>query len=385
MRKYFLDPYIVSILYRTQNDEETLKHYQEIMDKLMLIVQESVRYYLQQKNVAEKEINKTLAALDKSQSDELAPEITTLLKDPGLGELLNSSIDGYGKIIYDSLLPTLDADERKELNRYLEASEPIIKQDLVNTLMEMLPQDNTAPATPAEVVAPVEEVVPVTPATIKANESAAVAQVPVTLQNVSKEPGQVDTTPEQAEAVTSETVATPEVTPAAPEPVVVPAVTPEPKPVTKEEQSAQAEMADEQAPGVDWESLIMESIEKNKNEMNGTEKTQTVEPAVTTPAVEVIPAVVEAQAPAMEAVPTPTVEATPVVETQAIEPAPIVAAETPQVVPLAQPIQPAEQIVAQVTTQAAPNPTPDLHQSTADKLSALGVDLADTAPQQPVV
>lgn len=360
MRKYYLDPYVVSLLYKTENDEDTLKHYQDITGKLMLVVQESIRYYLQQKSMPEEEINKILDSLDKDQTEGFSPETMAMLKEPELVELLSNSIDGYGKIIYDSLLPTLDAEDRKELSRYLEASEPIIKQDMVNILTEMLPKDESTDSTTTENIQIIPEAkAAITDATIKANESAAVADVPVTLQNVTSDPA---VAPEVLPVVPSEVILEP-----TPEATSNPDFSLEKVPTQEENKTVEETTKTENiaAAGIDWENLIMEGIEKNKAEMDNNTQEQSAASAV----VSEVPS-----QPVSEAL-------------QGVESTPVVSVETPVVVPLAQTLPTGQESTPEVQSLSqAPmgeiTPTNDLHQSTTDKLSALGVDLVDTAPEQ---
>lgn len=139
MRKYILDPYIVSILYKTESDEDTLKHYQEIITRMMQLVEESMRYFFTEKKLPVDQVESILKSIETEKTDTLSPEVVQMLKGEELGQLITDSVDSLGKILYDSLLPTLDADSRKELNRYLETIEPMVKENALNILSTMLP------------------------------------------------------------------------------------------------------------------------------------------------------------------------------------------------------------------------------------------------------
>lgn len=207
-----LDPYIVSILYKTESDEDTLKQYQDIMSKVMLLIEETLKYYFKQKNVSEDLTNQVLEAIDKDEMAKLSPEILAILKSDELSELLITNIDNFGKIIYDSLLPTLDSEDKVELNRYLEASEPIIKENAISILAAMLPQDENAAKT-AEPAAPATDTV----SSVAAPEVSSIPvaempqltpdiNVPVNLGGVNSTPAADNSQTTVAEPVDSETV-----------------------------------------------------------------------------------------------------------------------------------------------------------------------------------
>ena len=169
MRKYILDPYIVSILYQTENDDDTLKHYQEIVSKMMQLVEESMRYFFTEKKLPVDQVESILKSIETEKTDNLSPEVVQMLKGEELGQLITDSVDSLGKILYDSLLPTLDADSRKELNRYLETIEPMVKENALNILSTMLPiynekTDLNAIVSDGQTQKPVEQSVKSTPA-----------------------------------------------------------------------------------------------------------------------------------------------------------------------------------------------------------------------------
>jgi hypothetical protein len=162
MRKYILDPYIVSILYQTESDEDTLKHYQEIITRMMQLVEESMRYFFTEKKLPTDQVESILQSIETEKTDSLSPEVVQMLKGEELGQLITDSVDSLGKILYDSLLPTLDVDSRKELNRYLETIEPMVKENALNILSTMLPiynekSDLNAIASEGQTQKPVEQ------------------------------------------------------------------------------------------------------------------------------------------------------------------------------------------------------------------------------------
>ena len=193
MRKYILDPYIVSILYQTESDEDTLKHYQEIISRMMQLVEESMRYFFTEKKLPADQVELILKSIETEKTDSLSPEVVQMLKGEELGQLITDSVDSLGKILYDSLLPTLDADSRKELNRYLETIEPIVKENALNILSTMLPiynekSDLNAIATEGQTQKPEEQSTMSTP-TIN------LGGVNTSTQEISTEPVSQPTTP----------------------------------------------------------------------------------------------------------------------------------------------------------------------------------------------
>jgi hypothetical protein len=142
MKKYLLDPYVISILYQTKTDEQTLAIYNEVMSKLFILILETVKFHLQEKGVSNEEIETIINALNNPEQSELNEGQQAMLKEEAMVKLLTDSIDQFGQIIYDKLLPILPANDRKELHRYLEAADPIVKYNSLAALADLVNVDS---------------------------------------------------------------------------------------------------------------------------------------------------------------------------------------------------------------------------------------------------
>lgn len=141
MRKYLLDPYIISILFQTKDDEETFATYSSLMSKLFILIEETIKFYLNEKKIDPNKINALMQSLENPDNATVDEDIKAILREEELIKLLTESIDSFGKMFYDNLLPVLPAEDRKEIARYLDAMDPIIKYNTLLSLSSLIDLD----------------------------------------------------------------------------------------------------------------------------------------------------------------------------------------------------------------------------------------------------
>lgn len=138
---YYIDPYIVSILFQQIDTEEVLDTYYELLDKQGQVIDLSLKNFLLEKAVPETEIDKILAFEDDY---ELPQEIAQLINTDEFRIKIQNNINSLLKAYYDVLIPKLSEEKKIELNEYIaDYKKMLIKQQNVinkgiNFLTEVL-------------------------------------------------------------------------------------------------------------------------------------------------------------------------------------------------------------------------------------------------------
>ena len=198
MTKYFIDPYIVSVLFQTDSDERTLEFYQDLTARLGIVAAATIRSFLKGKNFPEDQIEKIATTTDTSI---LSPEVQALMASTELREKIEFNSDSLLKIYFEQLYPLLSTENQQELDQYIKDANEVsemqrermraelqeIKDYLIETgsysLEEALAKENannTAASTAVPTVPsiPVVPTVPVNPVAVAIPENPAVAVIP---------------------------------------------------------------------------------------------------------------------------------------------------------------------------------------------------------------
>ncbi len=122
---YTLDPVIISILFKAQDDEATLKVYNELMEGVQMLFSETVKEYLKENGFSDDDIEIVLNAQDFEKLDiRFQPYIQNIIL---LNRIAKNTHD-FVKSYYDLLIPNLTAEEKTELESYLKDVEAVEKE-----------------------------------------------------------------------------------------------------------------------------------------------------------------------------------------------------------------------------------------------------------------
>ncbi|HOY46037.1 MAG TPA: hypothetical protein PKU95_00165 [Candidatus Dojkabacteria bacterium] len=127
---YTLDPYIISILFKTKTDEDTLEVYSKLVTSVDLVIKNTIKEFLMENGFNEEQIQKVLTTEDVESIDNaIKPYMQNII----LVKKIDSNSKQFIKLYYDQLLPNLSLEEKTKLENYLKDSEEVIgkKKELV--------------------------------------------------------------------------------------------------------------------------------------------------------------------------------------------------------------------------------------------------------------
>jgi len=114
---YSLDPYVISVLFNTEDPEMVLEIYRNMLDKVGEVFDATVTNFLKGKLQSEETIKRILTVEDIKKLD---PALKEMLADPVLGEKIQFNVNLLIKVYYDQLLPDLSPEKKAELDKYLQ-------------------------------------------------------------------------------------------------------------------------------------------------------------------------------------------------------------------------------------------------------------------------
>jgi hypothetical protein len=121
---YTLDPYIVSILFKTKTDEDTLEVYSKLAQSLDMVLKGTIKEFLLENNFNDDDVKKVVEAED---FDSLEPKFRPYLQNIILVKRIEENNRQFIKLYYDQLLPNLSDEEKQQLEKYLQDSEEVLK------------------------------------------------------------------------------------------------------------------------------------------------------------------------------------------------------------------------------------------------------------------
>lgn len=130
MKNYYIDKKILSILFRISDDDLLEETNLLFSDILLRFTEGLAREFLTQKNISEVEINEYLDNLESEN-----PKIKELLATQEFITKLVSSRNAFLKKIYDTYLPEVSDEGKRELESYLELLELDNKGQIDNMRM----------------------------------------------------------------------------------------------------------------------------------------------------------------------------------------------------------------------------------------------------------
>ncbi len=121
---YTLDPYIVSILFKTKTDEDTLEVYSKLAQSLDMVLKGTIKEFLTENGFNDEDVKKVVEAED---FDSLEPKFKPYLQNIILVKRIEDNNKQFIKLYYDQLLPNLNEEEKQQLEKYLQESEEVLK------------------------------------------------------------------------------------------------------------------------------------------------------------------------------------------------------------------------------------------------------------------
>lgn len=121
---YTLDPYIVSILFKTKTDEDTLEVYTKLAQSLDMVLKGTIKEFLTENGFSGEDVKKVVEAED---FDSLEPKFKPYLQNIILVKRIEDNNKQFIKLYYDQLLPNLNDEEKQQLEKYLQESEEVLK------------------------------------------------------------------------------------------------------------------------------------------------------------------------------------------------------------------------------------------------------------------
>jgi|GEM_PF-3482778 len=121
---YTLDPYIVSILFKTKTDEDTLEVYSKLAQSLDMVLKGTIKEFMLENGFNDEDVKKVVEAED---FDSLEPKFKPYLQNIILVKRIEENNRQFIKLYYDQLLPNLNDEEKQQLEKYLQDSEEVLK------------------------------------------------------------------------------------------------------------------------------------------------------------------------------------------------------------------------------------------------------------------
>jgi hypothetical protein len=114
---YSLDPYIISVLFNTEEPEMILEIYRNMLDKVGQVFDATVSSFLREKQQPDDLVKQ---ALEIEDYEKLDPALKQILADPTLGDKIQFNVNLLIKVYYDQLLPGLTPEKKADLDKYLQ-------------------------------------------------------------------------------------------------------------------------------------------------------------------------------------------------------------------------------------------------------------------------
>ncbi len=121
---YTLDPYIISILFKSKDDKKTLDIYTDMVEAVGFVFDETIKEYLLENKFSEEDVQKVL---DTEDLENVETRFKPYLQNIILFNRIQANSKQLIKLYYDQLLPNLTQQEKDDLSAYLKENEELIK------------------------------------------------------------------------------------------------------------------------------------------------------------------------------------------------------------------------------------------------------------------
>lgn len=122
---YTVDPYILSILFKTKTDDDTLDVYTKMAEMVDMVLKETIKEFLKENEFSDEEIQKVIDTEDLEKVD---PKVKPYLQNIILVKRIQANSRQLIKLYYDQLLPNLSPEEKGKLEEYLKENEELLKE-----------------------------------------------------------------------------------------------------------------------------------------------------------------------------------------------------------------------------------------------------------------
>jgi hypothetical protein len=134
---YTLDPYIISILFQTKDDNKVLEIYADLLQDLKGVYEETVKEYMLQNDFTEDDVKKVL---ETENYDDIDLKYQPYMQNIILLKRIEDNSKELLKAFYDQLLLKLSPEQKKELDDYLQESADLIqaKKDTIKQGLQVM-------------------------------------------------------------------------------------------------------------------------------------------------------------------------------------------------------------------------------------------------------
>jgi len=115
IEKYYLDAVVISLLFQVNEKEKILKIQKEIEDEIFQNFQKKVTQYLLEKSLAKDQVE----FISRTSWEKLPEEWQKYMREPGLMDVINSSVEEVNKKYYTEYFPKLSIENQDKIVNYI--------------------------------------------------------------------------------------------------------------------------------------------------------------------------------------------------------------------------------------------------------------------------